>query len=55
MPKSLRHINAGNINMKGKKSRLLRCGCCDCIDFREKEKNKQHEKDIDEFIKTHAI
>lgn len=33
-----RHAAAANVNMRGKKSKLMRCGCCECIDFREKNK-----------------
>jgi len=37
--------------MKGKKSKRMACGCCDCIDFREKVLYTEHTKDINEAIK----
>ena len=33
MPKSTPH-NAGNVNLRGKKCKLLRCGCCEAYDLR---------------------
>lgn len=50
MPKSSVAGGAGNINMKGKKHVRLRCGCCDCIDFRGKELKKDHRKYIAESV-----
>ena len=40
------HWAAGNVKMKGKKFKLLKCGCCECQDFRDKntEKFKEQEK-----------
>lgn len=46
MPKSPVVRGAGNVNMKGKKYRVLRCRCCYCIDFREDELRKEHMKEI---------
>ena len=37
---------AGNVNMKGKKYKLMRCKCCVCVDFREKDLNKEHKKEM---------
>jgi hypothetical protein len=52
MPRSPSHA-AGNVNMKGKKYKLRFCGCCECIDFRDRELYKEHKKEISEaqFIK----
>jgi hypothetical protein len=33
MAKSLK--NAGQVNLKGKKSALMRCKCCSCWDMRD--------------------
>lgn len=44
MSKSNKH--AGQINMRGKKYKLLRCRCCECIDFRDKFRDKEHAKEI---------
>jgi hypothetical protein len=30
------HPNAGGVNLRGKKSRLLGCGCCAAYDLRDK-------------------
>jgi len=52
MPKSPSYA-AGNVNMKGKKYKLRSCGCCVCLDFRDRELEKEHKKEISEaqFIK----
>ena len=44
--KSPFHAAAGSINMKGKKHKTMNCGCCDCIDFREKEMKRIHENEM---------
>ena len=36
--------------MKGKKSKRMPCGCCDCLDFREKVLYTEHTKDIKEAL-----
>lgn len=41
------HAAAANINMKGKKHRVDRCRCCECIDFRDKIRYKEHMKEIE--------
>lgn len=30
------HIHAGKFKLRGKKTKLLRCGCCEVADLREK-------------------
>lgn len=47
MPKS--HLRAGGVNLKGKKYKLLNCRCCECVDLRDKEIKKEHEKEIKEY------
>ena len=37
---------AGNVNMKGKKYKLMRCKCCWCLDLRDKELKKEHDKEM---------
>ena len=44
--KSTYGINAGNINLKGKKYKILSCQCCVAQDFREKYSKKVAEKEI---------
>lgn len=41
------HAAAANINMKGKKSFVDYCRCCECIDFRDKIRYKEHMKEIE--------
>jgi hypothetical protein len=48
MPKSPVAHGAGNVNMKGKKYKLMRCRCCVCLDFRERELKKEHTKEMKE-------
>ncbi len=45
----LRNI-AGNINLKGKKYKLLSCKCCVVQDFRYREKVKQAKKEIRDVV-----
>lgn len=52
MPKSPVPRGAGNINMKGKKERLMSCRCCVCIDFREDELKKEHMKEIKDWSRS---
>lgn len=40
------HAAAANINMRGKKSRVDRCWCCECIDMREKILYNTHKKEM---------
>lgn len=44
-------IPCGNVKMKGKKTKLLSCGCCVAEDFRFSELIKQAKKDIEYFKK----
>lgn len=36
----------GQFNLKGKKTKLLGCGCCVCYDFRDKILKSLHKKEI---------
>ena len=38
--------NVGNVNLKGKKTRLLRCGCCEAVNVKEDELRKEHKKEM---------
>lgn len=55
MPKSPVVRGAGNVNMKGKKYRVMRCRCCYCIDYREDELKKEHMKEMKDYdeVSTH--
>ena len=48
MVKSIHGNHAGNVNMKGKKYKLMRCRCCVCLDFRDRELKKEHRKEMKE-------
>ena len=48
MPKSPVANRAGNVNMKGKKYKLMHCRCCVCMDFRDRELKKEHTKEMKE-------
>lgn len=41
-------INVGSVNLKGKKVKRLRCGCCTAYDFREYELEKIQLKEMKE-------
>lgn len=49
MPKSPVAHGAGNVNMKGKKFRVMLCRCCFCIDHREDELRKEHLKEMNSY------
>lgn len=51
MPRSPAY-RPGRVNMKGKKEKRLHCGCCICIDFREREKKKQALKEIRDAFRS---
>jgi hypothetical protein len=40
------HSAAANVNMRGKKYKQMSCGCCMCMDLREKLLYKIHLKEI---------
>lgn len=40
------HWAAGQFNLKGKKSKMLRCGCCVVQDFRWEIRVKQAQKEM---------
>jgi len=50
MPRSPVVHGAGRINMKGRRYKLLSCKCCQCIDFRDGELKKEHNKYMKEEI-----
>lgn len=41
---------AGNVNMKGKKYKVMRCRCCACLDLRDKQLKREHAKMVAEEI-----
>lgn len=43
------YVNVGSVNLKGKKSKRLRCGCCTAQDFREREMERAGLKQIRDF------
>lgn len=49
MAKSLK--NAGDVNLRGKKTKIMRCGCCECVDFRDKIRYKEHMKEIKDNLR----
>lgn len=47
--KSLWGVNAGNAKLRGKKHKLLHCGCCVAQDFRDKVTYKYAINQIKEY------
>ncbi len=41
-------VNCGNVNLKGKKSKLLLCQCCEAQDFRDEALEKVHMLEVRE-------
>ena len=46
---------AGNVNMKGKKEKLMRCRCCVCLDFRDRELYKEHKKEMRDELRRSSL
>jgi hypothetical protein len=42
-------VHLGSVNLKGKKVKRLRCGCCTAYDLRENELEKIHTKEMSEI------
>lgn len=40
------HAAAGNVNMRGKKSKPDHCWCCICLDMREEILYRMHKKEM---------
>jgi hypothetical protein len=38
--------NAGNVKMRGKRTKAMRCGCCVATDLRPQELKRMHEKEM---------
>lgn len=41
-------VNVGNVNMRGKRTMPLSCGCCDALDLRDAERKRQDEREMRE-------
>lgn len=39
---------AGNFNLRGKKHKTLRCGCCEVQNFKDRELKREHIKEINQ-------
>jgi hypothetical protein len=37
----------GNANLKGRKTKRLRCGCCTAVNFKQDMLKKEHQKEMD--------
>ena len=46
-------VNCGNVKMRGKKARVLSCGCCVALDLRDDEDSRLAEREIHEAMQTH--
>ena len=51
--KSPAHYRAGQHNLKGKKQKLLRCGCCVMFNLRDKERDERQKKEIRNALKCY--
>ena len=45
-------FKAGQFNLRGKKSRLLSCGCCVARNFKDRELEKEHKKEMRKYKKV---
>jgi hypothetical protein len=48
MAKSLPHGKLGNLNMRGKRTHALSCGCCVCEDVKRREQEKRMDREMHE-------
>lgn len=39
-------FGVGNANLKGRKTKRLRCGCCDAVNFKEDVLKKIHQQEM---------
>lgn len=39
-------FGAGSVNLKGRKTKRLRCGCCTAVNFKQDELKKIHAKEM---------
>jgi len=46
MKSTARHV--GSVNLRGKKYKLLSCGCCEAQNFKDRELKREHLKQIKE-------
>lgn len=37
----------GNANLKGRKTKRLRCGCCTAVNYKQDVLKKEHQKEMD--------
>jgi hypothetical protein len=49
--KAANHGAAGNVKMHGKKTKLMSCWCCVCLDFREKIRYNEDTKLIRKYLR----
>ena len=48
-------FGAGNANLKGRKTKRLRCGCCNAVNFKQYLLKKEHKKEIhNAFVAQHG-
>jgi len=40
----------GNVNMHGKKTKRMSCMCCECIDLRDKMRDDEHRKEMQQGL-----
>lgn len=45
--------SAGNVNLRGKKTKNLSCNCCDLRNFKDEELLREHNKEIKYYLGNH--
>ncbi|MCE6959612.1 hypothetical protein LAZ40_11160 [Cereibacter sphaeroides] len=40
------HAAAGSVNLKGRRTRRMSCGCCTCLDLRGRVIDRQHAREM---------
>ncbi len=48
--KSPLHASAANVKMRGKKSKLQSCGCCVCLDLRDKVLKEEYKREAIDWL-----
>ena len=47
---AIHHPAAANINLHGKKHKSMSCGCCCCLDLRDKLVMRQHVQEMNNGV-----
>ena len=41
----------GNVKLRGKKTRLMNCGCCVALNIKEEVRDKEQKQEVKDFLR----